>query len=344
VSADRVIGTTVGLRPHRESGFVVRAQSLPDGLLVHHYGHGGAGMSLSWGTARLAADLALEQEGRTAAVIGCGVVGLTTAIQLQRRGFTVTIYAATVPPDTTSNLSWASFTPTSGLFSTETTAEWDQQFRTAVEWAYRELQLLVGRGYGVSWVDSYSFLAAAPRPLEPSQPVGEDALLPAAVRMTPELLGPGEHPFPAPYVRRRPALRMEPSLYLDALVREARTAGARIVIRRFAEADDLAGLSQAVVVNCTGLGAQALLGDSEMVPVRGQLTLLVPQPEVDYSTLGGVPRAGAGGGFGIHMLPRADGIALGGTSERGEWSLEPDLEAQTQILAGHAALFGGMRG
>ena len=76
-SWERVIRTTVGLRPHRRSGFVVKADKLDDKLddktLVHNYGHGGAGMSLSWGTADLAAELALEQESRRAAVIGSGV-------------------------------------------------------------------------------------------------------------------------------------------------------------------------------------------------------------------------------------------------------------------------------
>ena len=40
-SWERVIRTTVGLRPYRHSGFVVRAERLGDKLLVHNYGHGG---------------------------------------------------------------------------------------------------------------------------------------------------------------------------------------------------------------------------------------------------------------------------------------------------------------
>ena len=114
-SWDRVIRTTVGLRPHRSSGFVLKADKLDARMLIHNYGHGGSGMSLSWGTGSVAADLATEQEGRRAAVIGCGALGLTAARQLQRRGFDVTIYAKSVPPDTTSNMSLAGFTPTSGL-------------------------------------------------------------------------------------------------------------------------------------------------------------------------------------------------------------------------------------
>src|SRR5213079_333285 len=75
-SWDRVIRTTVGLRPHRDSGFVVRAEQMDDKTVVHNYGHGGAGMSLSWGTGLLATELALAQPSRSAAVIGCGISGL----------------------------------------------------------------------------------------------------------------------------------------------------------------------------------------------------------------------------------------------------------------------------
>src|SRR5207247_8804711 len=101
---DRVIRTTVGLRPHRDSGFMLRSDRLDDKLLVHNYGHGGAGMSLAWGTGLMAAEFATEHQSRKAAVIGCGSVGLTCARQLQRRGFEVTIYAAMLPPFVTSNM------------------------------------------------------------------------------------------------------------------------------------------------------------------------------------------------------------------------------------------------
>jgi hypothetical protein len=78
------------------------------------------------------------------------------------------------------------------------------------------------------------------------------------------------------------------------------------------------------------------------MPLKGQLTVLVPQPEVDYATFGGISRAAAGG-FGIHMQPRSDGIILGGTSERGIWSLEPNEEARERVVQGHIELFDAMR-
>ena len=78
------------------------------------------------------------------------------------------------------------------------------------------------------------------------------------------------------------------------------------------------------------MGAKDLVDDEEMDPIRGQLTFLLPQPEVDYSVIGG----------GLYMFPRTDGILLGGTFERGNWSTDPDLETTKRIVEGHRELFG----
>src|SRR6266536_2885416 len=164
-SWDRIIRTTVGLRPHRDSGFMLKADKLDDKLLVHNYGHGGAGMSLAWGTGLMAAEFATEHQSRQAAVIGCGSVGLTCARQLQRRGFYVTIYALAVPPNVTSNMSLAGFTPVSGLVENDKrTAEWDAQYLRAADIAYRQLQLMVGPHFGVSWLDNYSLMESLRQP------------------------------------------------------------------------------------------------------------------------------------------------------------------------------------
>ena len=75
VAADREIRTVVGLRPFRASGFCVRADRLGEKLVVHNYGHGRSGVTMSWGTADLAAQLALDAPARNIAVIGAGAVG-----------------------------------------------------------------------------------------------------------------------------------------------------------------------------------------------------------------------------------------------------------------------------
>jgi glycine/D-amino acid oxidase-like deaminating enzyme len=339
-SWDRVIRTTVGLRPHRDSGFLLKPDKLDDKLLVHNYGHGGAGMSLSWGTGLMAAEFATEHQDRRAAVIGCGAVGLTSARQLQRRGFEVTIYAAAVPPNVTSNMSLAGFTPTSGLVDPEQrTREWDAQYHRASDIAYRQLQLMIGPLYGVSWIDNFN-LFDEPRertPSNPDRPNLMEGLQPGAVR-----LGPGEHPFPTKYANWEPTIRIEPNIYLDALVRDFVLWGGHIVVRKFDTPRDLATLRESIVINCTGLGARDLFGDRSVLPLKGQLTLLVPQSDVGYHTAGGL-RPTPPGSLGLHMMPRGDGIALGGTSQRDVWTMEPDEAERKRVVDGHIELFSAMK-
>ncbi|MFI8962155.1 FAD-dependent oxidoreductase [Streptomyces sp. NPDC053493] len=58
IARARVLAHRVGLRPTRRAGVRLTAERLPDGvLLVHHYGHGGAGVTVAWGCADAAADL-----------------------------------------------------------------------------------------------------------------------------------------------------------------------------------------------------------------------------------------------------------------------------------------------
>jgi D-amino-acid oxidase len=339
-SWDRVIRTTVGLRPHRDSGFVLRPDKLDDKLLVHNYGHGGAGMSLAWGTGLMAAEFATEHQSRQAAVIGCGSVGLTCARQLQRRGFDVTIYAAAVPPNVTSNMSLAGFTPNSGLVENDRrTPEWDAQYRRAADISYRALQLLVGPSYGVSWLDNYSLTDELP---QPPQNNPERPSLNAGLTAGREVLQPGEHPFPTKYAIRSPDIRIEPSIYLENLVRDFELFGGRIVIRKFDAPRDLAALKEPIVMNCTGLGARDLFNDQELIPLKGQLTVMVPQPEVNYHTNG--PNVNLRpGALGIHMMARRDGIILGGTSQRGVWTLEPDEDERKRVVESHIAVYSKMR-
>ncbi|MFE5714214.1 FAD-dependent oxidoreductase [Streptomyces sp. NPDC056501] len=58
IAGARVLGHRVGLRPARAGGVRIEAVPLPGGgRLVHHYGHGGAGVTVAWGCAERAAEL-----------------------------------------------------------------------------------------------------------------------------------------------------------------------------------------------------------------------------------------------------------------------------------------------
>lgn len=341
ISWDRVIRTTVGLRPHRDSGFVLRPEKADAKLVIHNYGFGGAGMSLAWGCGVMVSEIALMQSERKIAVLGCGSPGLTAARQLQRRGFEVTIYAMSVPPDTTSNMSLAGFTPTAALVAADKrTPAWDAQFTRSAELSYRQLQLLAGApGYGVYWIDTYN-ATDDPNPPTPVPVEGAD-LVPDALRpgRNHELLGPGEHPFPTKYAIRTPALAIEPSIYLEMLMRDFALFGGKIVIRKFDTPRDLMSLPEPVIVNCTGLGSKSLFGDDELVPIRGQLTVCVPQPEVNYRANRRMPNSQTVATFN----PRSDGIVVGNMQDRGSWSLDPDVQVRQQNVDAAIAFCAGMR-
>src|SRR5262245_24609522 len=276
VAKDRVIRTIVGLRPFRPSGFVVRAEKIDAKTVVHNYGHGGAGITLSWGTAHLAVEEGMRVPARECAVIGCGVVGLSTARLLQMRGRSVTIYAKAMPPETTSNVAGGLWEPTSLFDLPRVTPEFSRQFVEASRFAFRRYQSLAGDEYGVKWVPLYSLTTDHEyvAPPEPSPNSEIEGLYPES-----RILSRGQHPFDIPHAHRRWTMLIEPAIYLNALIRDFHLAGGRIVIREFTSAKDVAALSEDLIFNCTGLGARGLFNDEELTPIRGQLVFLIPQPK-----------------------------------------------------------------
>jgi glycine/D-amino acid oxidase-like deaminating enzyme len=323
------IRTIVGLRPYRASGFVVRKEERGAKTIVHNYGHGGGGMTLSWGSAQLAVDLAMPVAGTDCAVIGGGVMGLSTARLLQLHGARVTLYTRDLPPHTTSNIAGAQWWPVSVLDPDKRTEAFDAQFLQAARLAYRRFQDLVGPQWGVRWIPNYFLSDEAPRNGWLSGPGSVLHDLQVDFRD----FGPGEHTFPASYVRRFQTMLIEPATYLNTLLREVQGAGAHLEIRALRTAEEMLSLPHFTFFNCTGLGARDLFGDSELIPIKGQLTVLLPQPEVNYNLLASS----------FYMFPRTDGILLGGTYEKGETSLTPNADAKARVLAGHQALFQKMR-
>jgi len=58
IERPRVLAERVGLRPFRRSGVRLERDQLRDGrVVIHNYGHGGAGFTLSWGCARKVLEL-----------------------------------------------------------------------------------------------------------------------------------------------------------------------------------------------------------------------------------------------------------------------------------------------
>ena len=324
VDEARVIRTVAGLRPYRSAGFVVRRDQFGDKALVHNYGHGGAGITLSWGSSRLAADLGLQGHSGPVAVIGSGVMGLTTARLVQEAGFPVTIYTAALPPDTTSAVAGGQVSPFGHYREDAVTPEWMAQFQAAMAYSWKRFQSLVGDRYGIRWLATYE---------ERRDPVSSGGDWMDAYQPNFRVLGTSEHPFPVDNVITFDTMYVETPRFMAWLTEEVLKAGGTIRMRRFESLADAATLPERLVFNCTGIGARALVGDEDLTPVRGQLAVLEPQHEVRYAF------AGTPG----YMFPRGDGILLGGTFERGEWDATPQPEDIARIIRSHRNLFAAFR-
>jgi glycine/D-amino acid oxidase-like deaminating enzyme len=260
------------------------------------------------------------------AVLGCGVNGLSTARLLQRQfEGAVTIYAKDLPPETTSNIAGGFWYPTSVYDDTAVTTRFTEQFRLAKRISNRAFQNLVGPEYGVRWIDTFELFrneASLNRGL-----TGGDDLYPAK-----EIHRDPDHYFGFPYVKQFSTMLIEPPVYLNALLRDFYIAGGKLVVKEFRSREEITRLPAQVIFNCTGLGAKALFDDEQLEPVRGQLEVLLPQPEIDYCYLG------TG-----YMFPRRDGIVLGGTFDHGDWSLTPKPEQTTSILQSHVEIMKGLK-
>ena len=326
--ADRIFDITVCLRPFRAAGPRLDTERIRDTLVVHNYGHGGSGWSLSWGSSTIAVGKALAQSPDRVAVVGCGALGLTSALLAQASGKPVTIYTRDVIEQTFSARASGSFTPDSRIaltdaVSPEFPALWEEMARTSLKTFGSHLGLA---GDPVRWIDRYS-VSDVPAPVVRAP--AESELPFAAYRSRlqdlfphAENLRPVDTPFRAASVRRRSVLMFNIASYSQMLMTQFRVAGGRIEQREFHDPQELGGLPEKVVINCTGYGARALWRDETVVPVRGQLAHLIPQAEFDYAL----------DYRDVNVIPRSDGIvvqAVAGGEMRGynDDSLAPDRKS-----------------
>ncbi len=324
VSMDAVIRVIVGHRPYRATGFRVEREQFGNKMVVHNYGHGGGGLSLGWGSSGLAVREVAHMPPGKVAVIGSGIMGLCSARLLQDMGWDVTIYTRDVYRHTTSTVAAGQWGP----FSTHSGSQVDERFLQRLDWAARvshhAYTNLTGAKYGVRWMETY-YLSDHP-PGQFSRTTFDDLFVYQGE------LGPGQHPFGQRYASRIVTMQIDPGTLLRQLIADFQRAGGQVNIRDFASLDDVLSLSEEVIFNCTGLGAAALFGDEELVPVKGHLVYLPPDPAVDYMTVGG------GNGM-LHMFPRSDVLLLGGLFRRGDGSKNVEPEVTERIVREHAKLF-----
>jgi hypothetical protein len=344
---DRIFDIAVCLRPFRPAGPRVDTERLGDTLVVHNYGHGGSGWSLSWGSSAPAVRMAMQASPSEVAVIGCGALGHTSAILAQRAGVRVTIYAREQLPHTTSARATGEWTPDSRIALANAArpdfaAEWEGMARTAFK-SHRDYLGLPGTP--VEWIDQYAVSDESPLSGQRKGPGSSPALEFATYRQRIDDLTPkwqrvpaDATSFKAATVSRGEIMIFNIADYGHTLLNDFFIAGGQFRRAEFHAPWQIVALGKKVVINCTGYGARALWRDQTLTPVRGQIARLIPQADVRY---GLVYRQ-------VLAVPRRDGIVVqsfegGDMKGYGDANEMPERAEAEQAVMTLAELFSQAR-
>lgn len=246
-------------------------------------------------------------------IIGCGVSGLSCGIRLLEAGFSAQIWARDLPPRTTSNVAAAVWYPYK---------------------AYPE-HLVVG--WSAATYADFVQLAQLPEtgvaqragleifPWEVEDPWWR-AAVPGFRRATPAELPDGYrdgYAFEAPVV--------EMPVYLGYLIQRFESLGGQISTRALTSVDEAFAQADRVI-DCAGLGARELVGDTALVPIRGQV-VRVAQVGIERFWLDDYGPGGV-----TYIVPRANDCILGGTADEGSEDLAPDPATAAAIVERCVAL------
>jgi D-amino-acid oxidase len=310
-----------GVRPYRNVSYRLDAETISGKFIVHNYGHGGAGITLSWGCAAKVRDIVQQHlvtcQDNDVAVLGAGVMGMTAATLLRDLGLTVTIYSDRNPNETTSSKAGGQWAVSVIEFQGK-----EQELGDILRTAYTMFENSIGQGFGVSKRPNYTATRAH----------NLDIVLQLAPGLIPDPVVLPRMPFEGHTQGgfEYQTLLVEPPIFLPRLEADLRARGVAFVHKRFTSRSDvLSFLTEKIIIDCTGLGAMTLWSDPKLVPIKGQLAMLPAQLNLQYLY-----------GQNGYMFPRADHLVIGGTFELGV-NDETASKSVCQDLVDHMkSLFG----
>jgi D-amino-acid oxidase len=239
------------------------------------------------------------------AIIGSGVIGLTSGVRLLEAGFAVTIYAKATPPHTTSDVAAAYWSPSATLHGGHMR-----------RWALTSLatfrELMADPASGIRQNDLFKLTEGPAGPPHPALPVPAEAVPPGH--------------FPAPWSGVRVTVpQVDVPVYMPWLFARFQQLGGEVRNGEIGHFEELASKHR-VVVNCSGLGAGPLTGD-EMFPIRGQVIRVRKPPELPPAML-----YAETAGEVTYIIPRSGDCLLGGTYHYGDNRQEIDEAIAAGIL------------
>ena len=243
-------------------------------------------------------------------VVGAGVIGLSTALELLKQGYSVSLVAESFPPHTTSNLAGALWFPCQvGL--REKVCQWAK--RTYLR--FRSMQT----GVGIRWIPLLKLECSQERPWWKD-------MFPCGVSPAPPYLIPLG--YPRGFIADVPMI--EPGPYLEYLFSLFREQGGEVREKKYTSLEEALEESP-VVVNCTGLGAREFAKDPSVYPISGHMVVVDAPP--DYAVLDDESEVAP-----CYIFPRQQVALLGGTAEKEDLDERVRLDRIGKILSSCARL------
>lgn len=240
-------------------------------------------------------------------VVGAGVIGLVTAMVLRERGMTVEIWSREAPERTTSAVAAAIWYPFLAE-PRERCLRWGQDtFAKLAELSRDEdsgvrmqpvIEVFATDSPDLWWADQ----------------------VPGIERLTGADVPEG---FRAAVRANVPVCDVP--IHMKWLLASLAERQVEVVLREIRSLEEATAVAD-VVVNCTGLGARELCDDHDLCAVRGQV-LRVPGANVPYAWIDDTRE------LPCYVIPRADGLVVGGTAQPGDERCAPDAADTERILA-----------
>lgn len=278
----KYIGYNIGIRPARKGGPRIERENIRDKIVYHNYGHAGYGVTMAYGSAKLSVSMCANDLGHShkqIAVIGCGYMGLHSALLLKNLGYDVTIYADVFPAKfgvfndskskLTSQIAAGQILPSHFDYSPNKPLT---QLICQTTFEYLERMYEQKKYKGILKRDV--FFIHPPKDLLTSFVEGT---------MTPieevKISFNTKHLIPG---YRTTTYQFEGDIPLNKLMEEAKSIGVQIVNHRFENLDEILSLKEKVIFNCSGFSSKYLFNDDKMVPLKGVMLAMKLPKGYDY--------------------------------------------------------------
>ena len=239
------------------------------------------------------------------AVIGAGVIGLTSAIRLLEQGYSVTIFARDIFDNITSRAASALFVPIKA-----------EPEKLILQWAKstRDVYQTLPPASGVTLIDIVDF-----------RHDGEEIPLWARIQENYHALPQSE--LPAPYTKSYAAKihSIDTSVYIDYLIAQFKALGGKLIQQELAVLTDV-DAAYPVVINCSGVWSQQLVPDQECFPIRGQF-IITDKVGLQHATHASFDENNF-----ILIAEREHDCYIAGNTMDNVWDTQPDPKTSKDML------------